>query len=43
MITSGVVSDVRSYTIVESLTIDEGSQYVQRFDKPVSRARQRLH
>ena len=43
MIASGVVSGIQSYTIVECLTIDEGSQDVQRFNKPVSRTRQRLH
>ena len=37
-----VVSDVQFYAS-ESLTIDEGSQDVQGFDKPVSWTRQGLH
>jgi len=43
IIASEVVSDVQPQAVGNSLTIDEGSQDVQGFDEPVSRARQRLH
>ena len=43
MIASEAIRCIQPHAIAESLTIDEGPKYVQRLDKPVSRARQGLH
>ena len=43
MTTSKKMSAVWSHGIAKYLTIDEGSQDVQRFNKPVSGSGQRLH
>ena len=43
MIASEAMSVIHPNTTAEYLTVDEGSQDVQRFDKPVSGTGQRLH
>ena len=43
IIASEVMSNAQPYAVGESLTIDKGSQDIQRFDKPISGARQRLY